>query len=100
MRFCRRVAAAAAIVAAVVMSSCGGDDERVKIVGLRCEYAEEPLTIDGDSVRFTWRYESDEPVASFRQHKVEVRIATGEASLAAEENWVANSGTVRGGKRS
>ena len=57
MRFCRRAAAAAAIVAAVVMSSCGGDDERVKIVGLRCEYAEEPLAIDGDSVRFTWRYE-------------------------------------------
>lgn len=98
MRFCRRVAAAAAIVAAVVMSSCGGDDERVKIVGLRCEYAEEPLTIDGDSVRFTWRYESDEPVASFRQHKVEVRIATDEASLADEENCVATSGRVRGGQ--
>ena len=98
MRFCRRAAAAAAIVAAVVMSSCGGDDERVKIVGLRCEYAEEPLTIDGDSVRFTWRYESDEPVASFRQHKVEVRIATDEASLADEENCVATSGRVRGGQ--
>lgn len=98
MRFCRRAAAAAAIVAAVVMSSCGGDDERVKIVGLRCEYAEEPLTIDGDSVRFTWRYESDEPVASFRQHKVEVRIATDEASLADEESCVATSGRVRGGQ--
>ena len=98
MRFCRRVAAAAAIVAAVVMSSCGGDDERVKIVGLRCEYAEEPLAIDGDSVRFTWRYESDEPVASFRQHKVEVRIATDEASLADEESCVATSGRVRGGQ--
>lgn len=98
MRFCRRVAAAAAIVAAVVMSSCGGDDERVKIVGLRCEYAEEPLTIDGDSVRFTWRYESDEPVASFRQHKVEVRIATDEESLADEESCVATSGRVRGGQ--
>lgn len=98
MRFCRRAAAAAAIVAAVVMSSCGGDDERVKIVGLRCEYAEEPLAIDGDSVRFTWRYESDEPVASFRQHKVEVRIATDEASLADEENCVATSGHVRGGQ--
>lgn len=98
MRFCRRAAAAAAIVAAVVMSSCGGDDERVKIVGLRCEYAEEPLAIDGDSVRFTWRYESDEPVASFRQHKVEVRIATDEASLADEESCVATSGRVRGGQ--
>lgn len=98
MRFCRRAAAAAAIVAAVVMSSCGGDDERVKIVGLRCEYAEEPLTIDGDSVRFTWRYESDEPVASFRQHKVEVRIATDEESLADEESCVATSGRVRGGQ--
>ena len=98
MRLCRRAAAAAAIVAAVVMSSCGGDDERVKIVGLRCEYAEEPLAIDGDSVRFTWRYESDEPVASFRQHKVEVRIATDEASLADEENCVATSGRVRGGQ--
>lgn len=98
MRFCRRAAAAAAIVAAVVMSSCGGDDERVKIVGLRCEYAEEPLTIDGDSVRFTWRYESDEPVASFRQHKVEVRIATDEALLADEESCVATSGRVRGGQ--
>ena len=98
MRFCRRAVAAAAIVAAVVMSSCGGDDERVKIVGLRCEYAEEPLAIDGDSVRFTWRYESDEPVASFRQHKVEVRIATDEASLADEESCVATSGRVRGGQ--
>lgn len=98
MRFCRRAAAAAVMVAAVVMSSCGGDDERVKIVGLRCEYAEEPLAIDGDSVRFTWRYESDEPVASFRQHKVEVRIATDEASLADEESCVATSGRVRGGQ--
>lgn len=98
MRFCRRAAAAAAIVAAVVMSSCGGNDERVKIVGLRCEYAEEPLAIDGDSVRFTWRYERDEPVASFRQHKVEVRIATDEASLADEESCVATSGRVRGGQ--
>lgn len=98
MRFCRRAAAAAAIVAAVVMSSCGGDDERVKIVGLRCEYAEEPMTIDGDSVRFTWRYECDEPVASFRQHKVEVRIVTDEESLADEESCVATSGRVRGGQ--
>ena len=98
MRFCRRAAAAAVMVAAVVMSSCGGDDERVKIVGLRCEYAEEPLAIDGNSVRFTWRYESDEPVASFRQHKVEVRIATDEASLADEESCVATSGRVRGGQ--
>ena len=90
--------AAAVAVSALSLTACGGDDERVSIVGLRCEYAEEPLAIDGDSVRFTWRYESDEPVASFRQHKVEVRIAADEASLADDETCVVTSGRVRGGQ--
>ena len=98
-RYFRRGAVAGlAAAAAVTMVACGGDDERVKIAGLRCEYSEEPLAIDGDSVRFTWRYESDDPVASFRQHKVEVRIATDEASLADGETCVATSGRVRGGQ--
>lgn len=97
-RLCRRAALAAVAVSALSLTACGGDDERVSIVGLRCEYAEEPLAIDGDSVRFTWRYESDEPVASFRQHKVEVRIAADEASLADDETCVVTSGRVRGGQ--
>ena len=97
VRLCRCTVILAALAAAAAMTACGGD-ERVKIVGLRCEYADEPLAIDGDSVRFTWRYESDEPVASFRQHKVEVRVAKDEASLADDETCVVTSGRVRGGQ--
>lgn len=53
----------------------------IKIENPRCEYAAEPLTIDGQSIRLTWDYSSTKDKA-FKQHSVEVRIADNERALA------------------
>lgn len=81
------------MAAAAVFSACGADG-RVSIAGMRCEYAAEPQAVDGETVRFTWHYDTDAERVSFSQRAVEVRIAESEEALADRESCTAVSPRV------
>ena len=78
---------------AFAVASCNRD-KLYSVVDMRCEYAEAPLSIDGDSVRFSWVYENSDALSPFTQRNVELRVATDEASLADAAKCVVTSGRV------
>ena len=69
-------------------------DKLYSVVDMRCEYDETPLSIDGDSVRFSWAYENRDALSPFTQRNVELRVAADEASLADAAKCVVTSGRV------
>lgn len=82
------------VIAVMFIEDVAARGERIgSIVDMRCEYATEPLAIDGSRIRFTWSYAaSASRQKGFEQLTAEVRIATTEEGLRSEYDCVAMSG--------
>lgn len=64
------------------------------IVDMQCDYADEPLAIDQERIRFTWAYSVGSTPKNFEQLTAEVRIARNEKDLSSVYECVAMSGRV------
>lgn len=68
---------------------------QVSIVGLKCEYLENPLGIDEQKPRFTWKMESGR--AGSRQQAYQLVTGTSETAVASGKGDAWDSGNVKSG---
>lgn len=80
---CRQIICALLILLTSAFVGCC-DYDKLSISDLRVDYSVEPNNIDGDSMRFTWTYDSDKAM-SLKQHKARICVAKSEEALSAEE---------------
>lgn len=85
--------AAAYIIVLLNISSACSFCSDVEIASLRCEYLEEPLSIDTDAPRFTWTYTGER---TFTQYAFRVKVATSIDKLDKPDVW--DSGEIISGQ--
>src|SRR5512146_2193589 len=67
-------------------------NNEIKITGLKCEYAENPLGLDIQSPRFSWSLES--PQRMVLQESYQILIATSREELEMNNGGIWNSGRI------
>ena len=77
-----------------VIDTAQAQNRRGAITNMRCEYTEEPISIDQNRIRFTWTYDQNQRDKGFEQLTAEVRIAKDENDLKSLYTCLATSGRV------
>ncbi len=82
------------LVFAFSIDAVEAQNRRGAITNMRCEYTEEPISIDQNRIRFTWTYDNSQRDKGFEQLTAEVRIAKTEEELKSVYTCLATSGRV------
>lgn len=82
------------VVMFLLMSSCSSSDTKVTVIDLKCEYRNNPLGIDNQSPRLSWKLTEDYPIRGQKQKAYQILVASSLENLNNQIGDIWNSGKV------